>query len=123
MRLSDRNKQTMYYATYSSKTEIIDSNGNKTGQFRITYSSPVQVNWNVHGVDTDAEVEMFGILARDTIRVVCEKPIPIDETSIIWFDKVPDTPYVATAPGNNYRVSGILPTLNDAVFYATRIKT
>jgi hypothetical protein len=120
-RLSERNKQALYYATYVSKTEILDEFGNKTGQFQITYSAPVAVNWNVRGVESDAEVEMFGILAKDTVRVVAEKPLPIDTASIIWFGKTPATPYVATAPGHNYRIAGIPPTLNDGVFYAVRI--
>jgi len=71
--------------------------------------------------ESDAEVEMFGILAKDTIRVICEKPLPIDSASIIWFGIDPPDPYTATAPGHNYRIAGIPPTLNDAVFYAVRV--
>lgn len=121
MRTLNRNKQQLYYATYVSKTEIEDEYGNGTGAYQITYSAPVAANWNVRGVESDAEVEMFGILAKDTVRIVCEKPLPIDSASIIWFGNTPATPYVATAPGHNYRIAGIPPTLNDAVFYAVRI--
>jgi hypothetical protein len=121
MRTLTKNKQPLYYATYVSKTEILDEYDNGTGQFQITYSAPVAANWNVRAVESDAEVEMFGILAKDTIRVVCEKPLPIDEASIIWFGTdVPD-PYNPVAPGHNYRIAGIPPTLNDAVFYAVKV--
>lgn len=121
MRLSVRNKQKVYYATYVSKTAIVDEYGNETGESQITYSTPVLANWNVHGTETDAEVEMFGIKAINTIRVVAEKPLSIDETSVLWYGKLPHSPYVATAPDYNYRVIGILPTLNDAVFYAQKV--
>jgi hypothetical protein len=121
MRVLNRNRQPLYYATYVSKTEITDEYGNGTGQFQITYSTPVAANWNVRGVESDAEVEMFGIQAINTIRVVAEKPLPIDEASIIWFGiDVPD-PYNPVAPGHNYRIAGIPPTLNDAVFYAVKV--
>jgi hypothetical protein len=123
MRTLTKNKQPLYYATYVSKTEILDEYDNGTGQFQITYSAPVAANWNVRAVESDAEVEMFGILAKDTIRVVCEKPLPIDEASIIWFGTdVPD-PYNPVAPGHNYRIAGIPPTLNDGVFYAVKVDT
>lgn len=121
MRTLKRNKQSLYYSTFVSKTDAVDTNGHLTGGHVTTYSSPVLIKWNVRGVDADSEVEMFGIKAVNTIRVVAEKPLPIDSSSIIWYGKTPATPYVATAPGHNYRIAGILPTLNDAVFYAERI--
>jgi hypothetical protein len=123
MRTLAKNTQSLHYATFVSKTEIKDEYENPTGQYQITYSAPVAVNWNVRGVESDAEVQMFGILAKDTIRVVAEKPLPIDEASIIWFGTdVPD-PYNPVAPGHNYRIAGIPPTLNDAVFYAVKVDT
>jgi hypothetical protein len=123
MRTLNRNRQPLYYATYVSKTAIKDEYGNETGESQITYSTPVAAKWNVRAVESDAEVEMFGILAKDTIRVVCEKPLPIDEASIIWFGTdVPD-PYNPVAPGHNYRIAGIPPTLNDGVFYAVKVDT
>jgi hypothetical protein len=123
MRTLNRNRQPLYYATYVSKTAIKDEYGNETGESQITYSTPVAVNWNVRAVESDAEVEMFGIQAINTIRVVAEKPLPIDEASIIWFGTdVPD-PYNPVAPGHNYRIAGIPPTLNDAVFYAVKVDT
>jgi hypothetical protein len=121
MRTLNRNKQPLHYATYVSKTAIKDEYGNETGESQITYSAPVAANWNVRAVESDAEVEMFGIQAINTIRVVAEKPLPIDEASIIWFGTgVPD-PYNPVAPGHNYRIAGIPPTLNDAVFYAVKV--
>jgi hypothetical protein len=123
MRTLVKNRQHLHYATYVSKTAIKDEYGNETGESQITYSAPVAVNWNVRAVESDAEVEMFGIAAKDTIRVVAEKPLPIDSASIIWFGTdVPD-PYNPVAPGHNYRIAGIQPTLNDAVFYAVKVDT
>ena len=121
MRTLNRNKQPLYYANFVSKTETVDEWGNNTGAWVVTYSAPVPVEWNARGVDSDADVEMFGIQAKDTIRVVAEKPLPIDEASILWFGKAPNSPYVPTQPNHNYRIAGIPPTLNDAVFFATKV--
>jgi hypothetical protein len=121
MRTLNRNKQPVWYATFVSKTENADEFGNLLGTYTITYSAPVKKDWNVRGVDSDADVQMFGILAKDSIRVVAEKPLPIDEAAIIWFGKEPETPYVNTAPKHNYRIAGIPPTLNDGIFFAVKV--
>lgn len=122
MRTLNRNKQPIYYATFVSKIEAKDEYENPTGQFEITYSTPVKVNWNVGYVESDAEVEMFGIAASSTLRIVAPKDgFPLDEASILWFGKEPPTPYVATAPKHNYVVAGIRPSLNELVFYAKKV--
>ena len=123
MRTLSRNKQPIYCATFISKTEVLDEYGNPTGQFSITYSAPVKAMWNVGFVESDAEVEMFGINATDTLRIVAPKQgFPLDTASILWFGKEPESPYVATSPKHNYVVAGIRPSLNELVFYARRVE-
>lgn len=124
MRLLNRNKQSIYYATYVSKTANKDEYGNETGEYTIKYSTPVKVAWNISYVDSDAEVAMFGIESKDVLRIVAEKVgFPLDEASILWFGKDPHTPYADTAPDHNYVVAGIRPSLNELVFYARKIDT
>lgn len=124
MRLCNRNKQTIYYATYVSKSEITDASGNKTGQYITTYSAPVKTSWNISFDVSDSEVEMFGVSSLNVLRIVAQKNnFPLSETSIIWFNKIPDTSYVATSPKNNYKVVGIKPSLNELVFYAQAVNT
>lgn len=121
-RLSQRNKQVLYYATYVSKEEIKDEYDNPTGQFQITYSAPTKAMYNIGFVESDAEVEMFGIAASSTLRIVAPKDgFPLDEASILWFGKEPESPYDATSPKHNYAVAGIRPSLNELVFYAKRV--
>ena len=49
MRTLNRNAQPIYYATFVSKTEIVDEYENATGEYKITYSAPVKAAWNVSG--------------------------------------------------------------------------
>ncbi len=122
MRLCNRNRQPLWYATFISKTEAKDEYGNSTGGWRLTYSAPEKAMWNVSFVKSDAEVEMFGISAISTLRIVAPKDgFPLDTASIIWYGKEPETPYDATAPKHNYAIAGIRPSLNELVFYAKRV--
>jgi hypothetical protein len=42
-----RNKTTIYYATLTGKAETVDEYGNKTGQYELTYSAPVEWAANI----------------------------------------------------------------------------
>ena len=122
MQTLNRNKQPLYYATFVSKAEALDEYGNPTGNYAITYSTPVQAMWNVSFVESDAEVEMFGIQSKDMLRIVAPKQgFPLNEASILWYGITPETPYTATAPKHNYAIAGIRPSLNELVFYAKRV--
>lgn len=78
--------------------------------------------WNVSFVESDAEVEMFGIQSKDMLRIVAPKQgFPLNEASILWYGITPETPYTATAPKHNYAIAGIRPSLNELVFYAKRV--
>lgn len=122
MRLCNRNKQSIWYANYISETILYDADENENG-VQVNYSNPVEAHWNVGMVRSDIEVEMFGVKAIDAIRVVAEKEgFPLTDTSVLWWGITPvlktggttDTKY-------NYVVSGIRPSLNEMVFYATRV--
>lgn len=122
MRALNRNKQTVWWASYLSKTEILDEYDNPTGQYQITYSTPRKANWNVSYVESDAEVQMFGIHSKDALRIVADKKgFSLNESSILWFGKNPPSPYSSTSPKHNYAIAGIRPSLNEMVFYAKRV--
>lgn len=123
MRLMQRNKQPIWYANYESKEEIIDEYGNSTGSYEIKYTKPKRAMWNVGVIDSDTEVEMYGLNAQDVIRIVADKKnFPLNETSVIWYgvtptlkdDGVTYTPY-------NYNKIVIRSTLNTVTVYAQRV--
>lgn len=107
MRCQYRNKQTVYYATVSSKTELTDSYGNRTGQFRITYSEPAEILANV-GWQTGLVIgEQFGINTNPTMQLVYEDPeLPIEADSILWIGITPDEDGEDGAIKHNFVVSG-----------------
>ncbi len=151
MRLLSRNRQPLWYANYKGKSEMIDEWGNSTGQYEITYSNPEKAMWNVNVVESDAEVEMFGVHAVDTIVITVNKAdmMPslsknsavcgwtrcgmaecgayamndeITETTVLWYDIKPDIDEDGkTDTPHNYRIVGIRKSLNFAKIYARRV--
>lgn len=109
-----QNKQRLYYALYQGKTQKIDAQGNKTGQWNTTYSEPVEIWMNISAARGTADVEQFGIndsytrtLATDDVNC------PIDTDSILWIGKDPSSdPY-------NYCVVRVAKSLN-SITYAIR---
>lgn len=107
------NKQPLHYATYTERTEVEDEYGNLSWQ--ITYTDPIAAEWNISTVDSDAEVELFGISAFEVIRIVPDKlPDGFDAASIIWYG-------VETTEPHNYAIAGIRKTLNTVTIYARRV--
>lgn len=124
MRLLRKNRQPLYYSTYKGKAAVKDDYGNETGEYVLTYNTPVLASWNVSYVDSDAEVEMFGIASKDVLRITADKDtFPLDEASILWFGITPHSPFAEAAPDHNYAIVGIRPSLNELLFYAAKVDT
>ena len=120
MRCLKRNKRLFYYATYTGKTEIEDSQGYATGQYTLTYSKPVEMYANISAARGDSEVEQFGkdILYDKTI--ITDADCLITENSILWIDTMPTiaTDGTTTTP-RDYVVACVAESLN-FIKYAIR---
>lgn len=87
MRCLQRNKKPIYYALYQGKTEILDGNGYKTGQFRLSYSTPTAINVNVSANKGLSELSLFGSnIVYDRTIVIDDVNCPIDEYTKLWVD-------------------------------------
>ena len=107
MRTLEINKQPMWYALCTGKTEVIDEYGNHTGVYELTYSDPVYYPVNMSESRNIVNFESFGITADyDRTFVTSDLSCPIKEDTIIWFGADP-----ATAP-HNYVVHRIANSLN-----------
>ena len=114
MRTLEINKQPMWYALLTGKSEIIDEHGNHTGVFRPEYSAPVLYPVNMSQSRGTADLEQFGITADyDRTFVTTDMDCPIKEDSIIWFGANPET------DPHNYIVYQIANSLN-SITYAIR---
>ena len=107
MRTLEINKQPMWYALLTGKTEVIDEYGNHTGVFELTYSKPVYYPVNMSESRNIVKHEAFGVTADyDRTFVTTDMSCPISEDTIIWFGADP------TTEPHNYVVHRIANSLN-----------
>lgn len=119
MRCLKRNEQTLYYALYLGKTELIDEYGNATGQFEKTFSEPIRCRMNVSSARGVAELEQFGVDTKYTKTLVTDDmSCPIDENTVLWIDRTPTTQIDGDTVVNphNYIVSQVARSLNSITF-------
>ena len=110
MRCLARNKRIFYYSLYIGKTEILDEYGNKSGEYDIQYTKPVECKANISPAQGETETRQFGNDVKyDKVIILENSRIEIDEHSILWIDRLPNEEN--TIP-HDYVVRGIARSLN-----------
>lgn len=91
MKLMERNKQTVWYALFASKSDVRDGNDRRTGEKLITYGKPVETRMNVGWATGSAQLEGYGISREPTRRIVTDDMnCPIDTDTALWIGITPD---------------------------------
>ena len=91
MRTLRRNRVPFWYCTYLGKEELIDEDGNKTGDYYLRYAKPVQLWGNVSPARGEAQMELFGNdIAYDKTIILDDPDCPITESSVLFVDKEPE---------------------------------
>jgi len=91
MRCLKRNYRPFHYCLYSVATEIVDENGNSTGEYEVTYEEPVLMYANISPASGQAQTEQFGNLdSYDKVIVTDDMSCPIDEHTVLFVDKEPE---------------------------------
>jgi hypothetical protein len=117
-KLTRRNKQGFWYANVEGKTEIIDDNGDPTGEYEITYSEPEYAEGVISASAGMTVFDTFGIVADYSRMIYVELPFHITEESVVWLDgKNPDN-----GDGHNYIVSRIGEPLDYYFFGVKEVK-
>lgn len=110
MRINQRNKRTIYYSLYKGLTELVDSDGNLTGEQVPSYETAVEARMNVSGGRGRADIELFGIDNPFTRTAVTDDlDTDFDTDTIFWFGKDPKS-----SP-HNFRCTGVARTINQVV--------
>ena len=144
MRTLNKNKQKLYYALYKGEEPeyILDDDGNKiisyidddgtiyyeeTGSNIPTYYEPVPFYGNISMSGGEVSTQEYGIdvSGYDALLVLDKDEIPIDETSLVWFDSEPqfkDTDKtILDYDKADYKVLAIKPSLNQLKVLLGRI--
>ena len=117
MRTVQRDKRPVAYAFYSGMTELTDTNNNYTGEYQLSYTTPVRTLMNVSGGRGQADVAMFGL--TDTFARTAttdDLDTPFNTQTVFWIECDPDT-----APFN-YRVVAVSRTINQVVLALAEVE-
>ena len=91
MKCLKRNQKYLYYCLLqNSNAEIVDDNGNRTGERIAVYASAVTMKANVSPATGEAATEQFGDLTGyDRVIVTDWMDCTIDESTVLFLDKQP----------------------------------
>ena len=111
MRTLQRNKRDVWYALYLGEVEVVDEDGNYTGETEIAYGDPVHIRANVSPATGNTNMEMFGNFS-DYSRVVVtdDVSIPVNENAVMWIDTEPTEGH--GIEGYNYIVKRVARSFN-----------
>lgn len=122
MKCLHRNKSKFFYALFREKVAIKDEYGNDSGEYKVVYESPVEMNANVSAATGEAQVEQFGnSLLYDKVIITDDMACPIDEHSVLCIDS---SPYY-DEEGNliyDYIVKKVARSLNTISYAVSKVK-
>lgn len=110
MRTVKRNKRPVAYAFYAGMTDLVDDEGNFTGETAISYTTPVKTLMNVSGGRGQADIALFGLVSNFSRTAVTEDlETQFNTETVFWIDADPDTEL------HDYRVVAVARTINQVV--------
>jgi hypothetical protein len=90
LRCLARNKRPFWYARYADRVEIVDEQGRRTGQYRVSYSKPVKLMGNISAAKGESSTRQFGDdESYDKVIVISDPNTAIDENSVLWVETEP----------------------------------
>lgn len=117
MRTIQRNRREVWYALYQGVTDVMDDEGNYTGEQEVSYTTPVKAMMNVSGGRGRAMVEEFGIDNPFThTAVTSDLTTAFNTDTIWWFGKTPSD------GAHNFRCTGISRTPNQVVIALAEVE-
>lgn len=118
MRTVKRNKRPVAYAFYQGVTELLDDDGNLTGEYNVSYTEPVSTLMNVSGGRGQADIALFGLTQTFSRTATTEDlTTPFNTQTVFWVETDPETePF-------DYRVVAVSRTVNQVVLALAEVET
>ena len=121
MKQLKRNKQRFYYALLDTEDlveEILDENGQGTGEYAPKRLDPIEVWGNIAVPTGFTNIEKFGnIVSYDIVITLEDKDTPINESTVLWVYTNPneDEPW-------DFMVRRVARSLNSATLQCAQAK-
>jgi hypothetical protein len=118
LRTVKRNKRTVSYAFYQGVTALTDEDGLYTGEYSVSYTTPVKAKMNVSGGRGQADIALFGLTQTFARTAVTEDlKTPFNTETVFWIERDPETePF-------DYRVVAVSRTINQVVLALAEVET
>ena len=118
-----RNKIRIFYANYRDKVPLKDEYGNLTGEYDISYGTPVEIKANVSAARGEATTRQFGDdESYDRVVVLDDPKLPITVTSILWIDTLPEIAEDgSTETPHDYIVKQVATSLNSVSIAVSKV--
>lgn len=118
MRCLRRNQREFWYALPDGEEEIVNAQGFRTGERRMTFEEPVSMMGNISPARGAAYPELYGLeMPYDRVLVLDDPDTPITETAAVWVRNDPTT----DAP-HDHIVIRVGRSLNSAVIALKEVK-
>ena len=119
MRTVHRDKRPVAYAFYDGVTELTDGDGNYTGEYSVSYTTPVKTLMNVSGGRGQADIALFGLTQTFARTATTEDLDTLFSTDMVfWVEKDPDK-----GEPHDYRVAAVSRTVNQVVIALAEVAT
>lgn len=118
MRTVHRDQRPVAYASYQGATELMDADGNYTGEYTVGYTTPVKTLMNVSGGRGQSDISLFG-LTDSFSRTATTQDLDTNWNTemVFWIEKDSDTdPF-------DYRVVAVSRTINQVVIALAEVET
>lgn len=84
MKCLERNKVRIYYSNFIDKVPFVDGNGFETGEYILSYSSPVETKCNIGIENGNATNDIFGTNTDYTRQLIFDNDVCINEQTILF---------------------------------------
>ena len=114
-----RNQTEVWYALCNGKSEIVLDGNLRTGEYTLSYATPVQTWMVLSPARGSALREPFGIETNYSKTLVTgDTSCPIAEDTVLWIDSVPSETVngVTVTHPHNYKVVRVAKSLNYIVY-------
>ena len=117
MRVVRRNRRPVAYAFYSGETDVVNDDGEYTGEHTVTYTQPVKALMNVSGGRGQADIALFGLTDTFSRTATTEDlDTKFDNETVFWIENDPDKdPF-------DYRVVAVSRTINQVVIALAEVE-
>lgn len=87
MRSLEKNKRLIYYANPEAPSEIIDEDGNYTGEKEYSYGAVTAIRLNVSASKGNIHSAPFGdVEDYDRVISITDEPITVTGSTLFWID-------------------------------------